>query len=153
KISRAPARFDAADLLTLNAKLLQRLSYDDVADQLRAQSCDGGAEFWLAIRGNIQRVRDAVPLWEMINAPITPVIEDEDVTQSAVRHLPDGELSADVWSTWMDAVKADTGRKGKALFMPIRLALTGAQRGPELAPLLPLMGRDRVVKRLSGERA
>ncbi|MEO1719663.1 MAG: glutamate--tRNA ligase, partial [Pseudomonadota bacterium] len=99
------------------------------------------------------RVRDAVPLWEMINAPITPVIEDEDVTQSAVRHLPDGELSADVWSTWMDAVKADTGRKGKALFMPIRLALTGAQRGPELAPLLPLMGRDRVVKRLSGERA
>ena len=50
-------------------------------------------------------------------------------------------------------MKAATGAKGKALFMPLRLALTGLDHGPELAALLPLIGRERALARLSGETA
>ncbi|MEM1307409.1 MAG: glutamate--tRNA ligase [Pseudomonadota bacterium] len=153
KISRAPARFDAADLGTLNAKLLQKLDYDDVAPRLKALGVDGDAAFWLAVRGNLTRLSDAAPLWRMVASDITPVIEDKTVTDAAFAHLPEGDLTPDAWGPWMDAVKAETGKKGRGLFMPIRLALTGETRGPELAPLLPLMGRARVAARLRGETA
>jgi glutamyl-tRNA synthetase len=76
-----------------------------------------------------------------------------DVTTAAANLLPDGDLSASIWSDWTKAIAAETGAKGKGLFMPLRLALTGQAKGPEIAPLLAFMGRDRVIARLQGNRA
>ena len=67
--------------------------------------------------------------------------------------MPEGDLSADIWGDWTKAVAAETGAKGRGLFMPLRLALTGREKGPEIAPLLAFMGRDRIQARLRGETA
>ncbi|MEL6622970.1 MAG: glutamate--tRNA ligase [Pseudomonadota bacterium] len=153
KISRSPARFDVNDIVALNAKLLQNANFDRVAEQLKAHGVDGGEAFWRAIRGNVERISDSARWWQVVSEPLTPVIEDEVVTGAAAQLMPDGELGPDNWSAWMDAIKAETGKKGRALFMPIRLALTGEKSGPELAPLGPIIGRERILARLKGDRA
>ena len=153
KLSRAPARFDEEELRSLNAKLLHMLPYEKVKDRLL--EIDGGLDeaFWQAVQANLTVFAD-VKLWQdVIYGQIDPVIEDQDFSSQAAQLLPEGELDETSWKIWTDAVKETTGRKGKKLFHPLRLALTAHERGPELARLLPLMGRDKVLKRLNGEKA
>jgi glutamyl-tRNA synthetase len=147
KLSRAPARFDEAELAHLNAKLLHHLPWDAVKNRL-----DFGSEaFWLAVRGNIGRLEDAKGWFGIVTGTITPVIAEEDrpfITEARAL-LPTAPWDLDTWKAWTDAVKSATGRKGKSLFMPLRLALTGLDHGPELAQLLPLIGREKVLERLA----
>ena len=91
--------------------------------------------------------------WSVIEGPVTPVIADQGVVAKAAETLPAAPWDASTWKRWTDAVKAATGAKGRALFMPLRLALTGLDHGPELAGLLPLIGPDRARRRLAGETA
>ena len=88
----------------------------------------------------------------IVNGPIQPVIDDVAFAETALRLLPD-VIDADAWSVWTDAVKAETGAKGKALFMPLRLALTGQAHGPDMAAMAPLIGRETIQQRLRGEAA
>ncbi|KAA5801573.1 glutamate--tRNA ligase [Alkalicaulis satelles] len=151
KLSRTPARFDPAELERLNAKLVHDLNYLDVKDKLAAINADGGEAFWNAVRANLTRVRDAAEWRQLVDGPVTPVIEDAEFCAAAAGLLPEGTLDGDSWGAWTGAVKAATGRKGKDLFMPLRLALTGQPRGPEMAVLLPLIGADKARARLSGK--
>jgi glutamyl-tRNA synthetase len=146
KLSRAPARFDENELRGLNARLLHMLPYSAVKDRL----AHGDEAFWLAVRGNLTTLADVENWWTIISGQITPVIatEDRDLIATAARLLPPAPWNGETWKTWTDAVKAETGRKGKGLFMPLRLALTGRDHGPELALLLPLIGRERARERL-----
>lgn len=147
KLSRAPARFDENELRGLNARLLHMLPYRSVKDRLGF----GDEAFWLAVRGNLSTLTDAQGWHDVVSGTVTPVIaaEDRDFIATAAGLLPPAPWAGDTWKTWTEAVKAATGRKGKALFMPLRLALTGLAHGPELALLLPLIGRDRALKRLT----
>jgi glutamyl-tRNA synthetase len=153
KISTAPGRFDVADLKTLNSKLLHMLDYRDVAGRLAALDIAGGDAFWNAVRGNLEVFSGAREWWEVVSAPVEPIIEDSNVTVAAASVLPPEPWSEATWSQWTAAVKDKTGAKGKALFHPLRLALTAREAGPELKFLLPLMGRDRVLARLEGKTA
>ena len=147
KLSRAPARFDEAELLNLNAKLLHHMPWDAVKNRLP----DDSEAFWLAVRGNIEKLSD-VEVWRnVVSGSITPVVapEDAEFIATAKGLLPPLPWDGTTWQTWTEAVKAATGRKGKSLFMPLRLALTGLDHGPELAQLLPLIGRETAVVRLS----
>ena len=147
KLSRAPARFDEAELLNLNAKLLHHMPWDAVKNRLP----DDSEAFWLAVRGNIEKLSD-VEVWRnVVSGSITPVVapEDAEFIATAKGLLPPLPWDGTTWKTWTEAVKAATGRKGKSLFMPLRLALTGLDHGPELAQLLPLIGRETAVVRLS----
>jgi glutamyl-tRNA synthetase len=147
KLSRAPARFDEAELVHLNAKLLHHLSWDAVKNRMPGDS----EAFWLAVRGNIERLSDANVWREVVSGNVTPVVasEDAEFIATAKGLLPPSPWDATTWKTWTEAVKAATGRKGKPLFMPLRMALTGLDHGPELAQLLPLIGRGTAVVRLS----
>lgn len=153
KISTAPGRFDVADLKALNSKLLHMLDYADVADRLRGIGVEGREEFWTAVRGNLDVFNDARLWWDIVSAPIDPVIENSKLTVAAAAVLPPEPWSEATWSEWTAAIKERTGAKGKALFHPLRLALTGREAGPELKFLLPMMGRDRVLARLEGASA
>ena len=113
----------------------------------------GGAEFWRAVRGNLATVDEARIWWDICTQPLTPVIDAPTITNVAAALLPTGNLDKDIWSFWTKSIAAETGVKGKGLFMPLRLALTGRGAGPEIAPLLPIMGRERVFKRLQGDTA
>ncbi|MES1179662.1 MAG: glutamate--tRNA ligase, partial [Hyphomicrobium sp.] len=125
----------------------------DVADRLRALGIEGREDFWNAVRGNLDVFAEAKIWWNVVAGDIDPVIEDSKITVAAADVLPAEPWSENTWSEWTAAVKAKTGAKGKALFHPLRLALTGREAGPELKALLPLMGRDRVLARLEGNRA
>ena len=147
KLSRAPARFDEAELKHLNAKLLHMLPWDAVKTRLGY----GSEAFWLAVRGNLEKLSDA-KLWHEITAnKITPVVADEDrgFVSGAAASLPAEPWDSTTWKTWTDALKLASGRKGRQLFMPLRLALTGLDHGPELAALLPLLGREKALERLT----
>ena len=96
---------------------------------------------------------DAKQWWAVVTGPIKPVVGDPDFCAAAADLLPPEPWGEDTWGTWTAAVKAKTGAKGKALFQPLRLALTGQPHGPELKQLLLLIGRARALGRLRGEAA
>ncbi len=147
KLSRAPARFDEVELAHLNAKLLHMTTWETVKGRLGF----GSQAFWMAIRGNVEILADANMWHDIVTNRINPVVSEEDRTfiSEAARCLPPAPWDTATWKTWTEAVKLTTGRKGKVLFMPLRLALTGLDHGPELAQLLPLIGRQKALERLA----
>ena len=142
-------RFDMAELWHLNARLLHLLPYGDVADRLPP-----GADepLWLAVRGNIDKLSD-VGIWlEVCRGTVEPVIEDRDLLAAAAKLLPPEPWNEATWNTWTQSLKGASGKSGRALFHPLRLALTGRVNGPELKLLLPLIGRARAIARLEGRK-
>ena len=155
RFGRATAKFDPAELAQINARVIQQLDFATVEAELAAAGVGGGEPFWQAVRDNLGIVAEAADWWSVCTAPVTPVIEAEAqaVTNAAAELLPDGDLPAEIWRDWTSAIATATGVKGRGLFMPLRLALTGRQKGPEIAPLLSFMGRARVIERLRGNTA
>ncbi|MCK0196162.1 glutamate--tRNA ligase [Ancylobacter sp. 6x-1] len=154
-ISRAPARFDPDDLAGLTAATLHLADHAAVAERLAGLGIGGGAAFWNAVRGNLGRITDAARWWQVVTGPLAPVIapEDRGFLDQALAVLPPEPWGEDVWPVWIAALKPSAGRSGRALFHPLRLALTAAESGPELKALLPLIGRERAAARLRGEAA
>jgi glutamyl-tRNA synthetase len=148
KIGRAPAHFVPEELSALNAKLLHLLPYGAVASRVPE-----GEAFWEAIKSNIGKVSDAGEMARLVHGPVTPVIEDAALAAKAAILLPPEPWDQETWGVWTKAVSAATGAKGRGLFHPLRLALTGLEHGPELKKLLPLIGRQRVLARLEGKAA
>ena len=153
KLSRAPARFDPHELRLLNAKLLHMLPFSAVAERLAAMGVGGGEQFWEAVRGNLAVLGEAKHWWRVVEGPLEPVIENRDLCRTASGLLPPEPWDEETWPAWSSAVKQATGAKGKALFAPLRLALTAREHGPELKLLLPLIGRARTQARLEGKTA
>ncbi|MBT8424736.1 MAG: glutamate--tRNA ligase [Silicimonas sp.] len=139
----APTKLDIDDLTPMTARVIQSLDAGDVADELAAAGVPEDAQqaYWGAVRGNVGRRSDAGAWWPVFAGGATPVVEDEDreFVVQALDMLGDPPYSADTWSEWTGAVKDATGRKGKGLFMPLRLAVTGQARGPEMADVMPLL--------------
>lgn len=153
KLSRAPARFDAHELRLLNAKLLHVLPFSAAQDRLKAMGVPGGEAFWEAVRGNLAVLGDAKLWWQVVNGPIEPVMTDPALCGQAAALLPPEPWDEETWGRLAADIKQSTGAKGKALFSPLRLALTGREQGPELKQLLPLIGRARAAARLEGKTA
>jgi len=152
KIGRSPARFDESDLNSINAAITHEMSFEEARPRLEAIDPKAANEaFWLLVRENCQRVEDAARFVPVAFGEIEPIIDDEDrdFIATAAKLLPEGEPDGDTWGPWTTALKAETGRKGKGLFMPLRKALTGMERGPGVGDMLVLMGRDKALSRLS----
>ncbi|WP_455482437.1 glutamate--tRNA ligase [Bartonella sp. B35(2025)] len=152
--SRSVAKFDVTDLLTLNSHLVHELTYEEVKIRLKNLSIDGEKVeyFWNAIRGNIDKVNDSILWWKIINDKKifnTVALEDRAFVRQSIDLFPEGALSDESWKIWTTALKEKTGRRGKALFMPLRQALTGMDHGPEMGKLLQLLGREKVIERLT----
>jgi glutamyl-tRNA synthetase len=143
----APTRFDPADLWPLTRAHVQSLPYEAVKDRLAAIGVpdDIAPAFWQVMRENITRLDDLAEWWALCRDGATPAIapEDEAFVAEAMTLLPDPPYGPTAWADWTEAVKAQTGRKGRGLFMPLRKALTGQERGPEMAALMPLLQRVR----------
>jgi len=149
-VSHSSARFDPDDIGLLNARLLHAMPYEAAAERLAGLGIGGGAEFWETVRANITRFAEAADWWRVVTGPIEPVVEADDrgFLETARELLPPEPWDAETWGAWTGAVKAATGRKGKALFLPLRQALTGRDHGPDMAALLPLIGRTAALERL-----
>jgi len=151
-VSRNPARFDPLDLGPLTHRTLALLDYEDVRDRLAAHDIVGfkAEPFWAAVRANIKRFDAVTGWWRVVAGEIAPLREDEAFLAQARDALPPEPWDETTWSAWTGRLKTETGRTGRALFHPLRLALTGAETGPELAQLLPLIGHARAAARLAG---
>jgi glutamyl-tRNA synthetase len=142
KFGSAPTKFDADDLGPLTARYLATLTADDVAETLANVPAEQRPAFWTAIKGNINSLDDVAGWWTFFQkGPSAPLIADEDreFVAQAFDMLGNPPYADDTWSTWTSAVKEATGRKGKGLFMPLRKAVTGLERGPEMADVMPLL--------------
>ncbi|MCE8510487.1 glutamate--tRNA ligase [Ruegeria pomeroyi] len=143
RFGAAPTKFDVQDLFPLTGRYLQALPLEAVAADVAAAGVpeDLAAPFWLMARENITTLNDLAGWWALCQDGAEPLIADEDraFVAEAMALLPEGPLDGDSWGAWTQAVKEATGRKGKGLFMPLRKAVTGMERGPEMATLLPLM--------------
>jgi glutamyl-tRNA synthetase len=151
--SKSAAKFDPDELIVLNRTLLHHMPFSDARDRLAVLGVTGekAEPFWNAVRGNLDRLSDALPWWRIVTEgvqqkPKFPK-EERDFLRKAFDLLPDEPWADGVWKTWTAAIRKETNRKGKALFMPLRLALTGLESGPELADLLPLLGREGTLAR------
>lgn len=152
KFSRATPRFDAAELDRLNARLVHAMPYAEAVDRLAALGLPPVPEtFWRAVRPNLTRLPELADWWRVATGPVTPLIDDPAFAAQAAALLPDEPWDEETWGRWTGAVRDATGAKGKALFLPLRRALTGLDHGPELKTLLPLIGRDRALQRLRGK--
>ena len=146
-VSRSPARFDPRQLLALNRRWLHDAPFAAVRDRLP----EGAEErFWLAIRGNLDLLTEARGWWQVVAGTVVPPPQEaeRDYLRAALAALPPEPWDEASWGAWTTALRGATGRKGKPLFLPLRLALTGEEHGPEMKPLLPLIGRERAAQRL-----
>lgn len=151
--SKSAAKFDPDELFVLNRALMHHMPFSEAQDRLMVLGISGdkAEPFWLAVRGNIDRLSDAVGWWRILADGPQPAPEfsdeDRDFLQQAFDLLPEEPWTGTVWKDWTARIREASGRKGKALFMPLRLALTGLASGPELADLLPLLGREGTLAR------
>ncbi|MEA3036188.1 MAG: glutamyl-tRNA synthetase [Sphingomonadales bacterium] len=146
---RAPARFDLDELAGLNAKIVHQLPFERVADRLPPEMSEAD---WLALRPNLRTAAEAADWWEILHGhghvKVPAAEEDRPLLDAAAEALAAVDWFADPWPQLVGRLKAGTGRAGKALFLPLRRALTGRDSGPEMAALLPLIGRDEALRRL-----
>ena len=154
KIGRAPARFDEDELLLLNGRLLHDTPYETVKDRLDKMGVAGGERLWLLARDNITKLPEMAGWSTMVYAPMAGQIADEDAEfcKTAAECLP-AKITDTTWSEWTSTLKEQTGRKGKSLFLPLRLALTGRKGGPSMGDILDLLGAEKAAARLRGEAA
>jgi glutamyl-tRNA synthetase len=148
KISKSAARFDMRQLLALNRRWLHGLDFAAVKDRLPEGA---GEDFWLAVRDNLDLFREIRDWWEVVAGDILPVGDPADAAllRIAAGTLPEEPWDEATWPAWTKDVGEGAGRKGKALYRPLRLALTGEEHGPDLRVLLPLIGRERALRRLA----
>lgn len=154
KFGKSSPRFDPEELKHLNARLLHHLPFEEAQAHLAALGLgDIEPAVWDVARANVEKVEDVAQWQAVVKGPVKPAISDAAFAAKAAELLPPEPWNAETWSAWTNAVKSATGRKGKELFMPLRQALTASDHGPELKLLLPLIGRERALKRLKGEAA
>lgn len=151
KFSRALTRFDPAEIRDLSKKLLHAKPFAVMAPKLATLGISGpkAEAFWAALHGNIDRIEEAADWWRILMGEQHFASAEPEFLAEATACLPEEPFDETSWSRWIGAIQARTGRKGKALFMPLRLALTGRETGPELKAVLPLLGRSAVLSRLA----
>ncbi|MDC3084704.1 glutamate--tRNA ligase [Gammaproteobacteria bacterium] len=154
KISRSPARFSFEELMGLNKKVLQNISFRTLAKRLIDLDIEGkDAEiFWDTVKTNINTINEAQKWWNIvkddkINIDLRQI--NRDFLKIAQETLPITPWNDKTWSIWTDEISQKTGLKGRELFLPLRIALTGENSGPELAKFILLLGRDLVLSRLN----
>ena len=139
----APTKFDEADLVPLSARVLQNTEFAAVATDIAALGVpdDRAEAFWQVVRGNINARSEMAVWWNLFRDGAAPLVDEDDreFVAQALGMLGDAPYGPDTWGAWTTAVKEATGRKGKGLFMPLRKAVTGRERGPEMADVMPLL--------------
>lgn len=151
KFSKSSTNYDISELGHINQKLLQMLDFSDIKPRLNEIGLSEIDEsFFNHLKLNISFLSEIENWWEICKGQFRYKNKDSDkeFLQEAAKLLPQDTANLNCWQIWLDQIKANTVRKGKDLFMPIRLALTGQEHGPELKVLVNLIDREEILKRL-----
>lgn len=143
RFGTAPTKFDSEDLFPLTQRYLAALPFDAVQSHItEAGVPEALAEkFWAVVKDNIATLADLPGWWRLFSEGADPLVasEDQEFVEEAFGLLSEPPFDSDTWASWTSAVKEATGRKGRALFMPLRKAVTGREKGPEMADVMPLL--------------
>jgi len=143
RFGAAPTKFDVEDLKPMTARVVAALPFETMQDEIATLGVPAeiAGQFWEVVRENVATRAEVADWWRVLSDGATPMIADEDreFVEEAFSLLPPLPYRPDTWGEWTSAVKEKTGRKGKGLFMPLRHAITGRQRGPEMADVMPLL--------------
>jgi glutamyl-tRNA synthetase len=154
QLNKATVQYDYEELAAFNTKVIHSLSYDEVKHQLQELGMgDLDEEFWLFIKGNIERIKDVAKWWVICKKDIQAEILDQELIQLAAEQLPQGKFDCATWDIWINNIKNHTTKRGQELFLPIRMALTGEKKGPEIKHLLPFMNQEQILKRFRIEQS
>ena len=151
KFGKSKPKFDKVELSVLNSKFFQLIDFENIFDDLKKININITKEFWYLIRGNINTLNDVNFWWDIVYGNIKTIKDSEEFSNLAIKTLPKKDFDKNTWSTWTSLIMKESGRKGKDLFKPLRLCLTGQSNGPEMASLVFIMGRDKVIERLSNK--
>jgi len=151
KFGKSKSKFDKNELSILNSKIYQLIDFEEINEDLNKMNISITKEFWNLIRGNIALLKNVKDWWDICFGIIDSIIENQDFLDTALEALPKDQFNEKTWSTWTQKLSQKTGKKGKELYMPLRLCLTGQNKGLEMADLILMMGRDKVIKRLSNQ--
>jgi glutamyl-tRNA synthetase len=146
KLGAASPHFDRDELAQINARLLHETEFREIASRISTSGAD--ERLWNAVRGNLEKLADIEQWAEICHGEILTRADDVDLVRIAAAELPPEPWNEETWKNWTGAITSATGKKGKALFQPLRQALTGLDHGPEMRLLLPLIGRARAAARL-----
>ena len=148
-LGRAPARYSNNQLHKLNTQLISNYNFEKVSLLLGHNKGNFNEELWDCIKLNISNISEIVDWIKVIDEPINIDLNiEEEFLKIAQDLLPKEPWNKETWDQWILKIKEKTEKKGKDLFMPIRLALTGKTEGPELNKLILLMGYNKVLERL-----
>ncbi|MGA1179637.1 MAG: glutamate--tRNA ligase family protein, partial [Marivivens sp.] len=143
KFGAAPTKFDPADLEPMTARVNAAKPFAEVAGMVAGLGVPAelAEKFWSVVRENITYLTDMGPWWELFRDGTPAVVDAEDAQfiEAALGMLGEPPYDDQTWANWSNAVKEVSGRKGKPLFMPLRKAVTGRERGPEMADVMALM--------------
>ena len=154
KIGRSPPKFDTKDLMRINAKIIHHMSYAQAKPRLDVMGLSGIDEsYWNAVHQNMTQFNEIKNWWNITHEKLEPKITETDFIKRAADMLPPAPWDNTTWGTWTAALGRASNRTGKALFMPLRLALTSLEHGPEMKVMLPLIGEARARARLAGQTA
>lgn len=151
KFGKSKPKFDKNELRGLNSKLFKMLDFSDISNQLKKFNFKISSDFWELVKGNIENLEELEQWWNIIYGNIEPKYNDENFLNTALETLPEGNFDKNTWTNWTSILMKETGRKGKELYNPIRMSLTGQNKGPEMATLVFLMGREKVLERLTNK--
>ena len=151
KFGKSKPKFDKNELRGLNSKLFKMLDFSDISNQLKKFNFKISSDFWELVKGNIENLEELEQWWNIIYGNIEPKYNDENFLNTALETLPEGNFDKNTWTNWTSILMKETGRKGKELYNPIRMSLTGQNKGPEMATLIFLMGREKVLERLTNK--
>lgn len=149
--SKSPTTYMPDELIRLNHKMVVNMEYEDVLDKLNLMGAAHiSKDFWYAVRANLETAKDVIDWWKICHE--LPKIDkelDKNLLKTAAKLLPKDSIDNESWGVWTKAISHETGLKGKDLYLPLRIALTGMEHGPEMGKLLPLIGYENVMERLS----
>tara|TARA_Y100000590_G_scaffold194218_1_gene220705 strand:+ start:9704 stop:11053 length:1350 start_codon:yes stop_codon:yes gene_type:complete len=151
-LARSSPKFDNKDLVKINSDIIKKLSFKDVEKKLENLGVkNSDINFWNFIKNNINLLKESVDWWEIITSSKIFYEKDKDFLIKCSLVLPEEPFDLTTWDQWLGKIKNKSNRKGKELFMPLRLALTGKETGPELKYLLPLLSRKTILNRLGSK--
>ena len=146
-ISTSPGRIETDVLKALNKKQVQKFEYDEVKTRLDKIDTNIDQKFWNTIKGNLDTVEDVAAWTDVVFKNNSFETEDKDYINLALELMPDEPWDDQTWTVWTNDIKERTGRKGRELFLPLRLAFTGLTHGPEMKLLIQLIGRNKILER------
>jgi glutamyl-tRNA synthetase len=150
--SKSATIYQADELERLNHKLLINLSFTEIKDRLKQMGLDKVDEqFWLAVRPNLHKLAEIKDWWQACCGSITYHNLDKEFLTKAANLLPPESITAETWGIWTNKIANECHRKGKELFLPLRLAITGMAHGPEMRNILPLLEREEILHRLKND--